>query len=195
MRRFARSALVLFTVSVAATAVLSTGAATAAERPAVTMETLLDRIQVEDVIARYYYDLSTGQAHELSNYFTADAILDVDGMVAKGHDEINKLYAPAPGAAPKPAGYRRGNMLLTNPIIEVNGNTASAHVIWTGVMNEGPGKAPTLYEQGREDTDLVKVNGKWMISRRCITSDSGLPDKFDATWYARDRCTYDGKKK
>jgi hypothetical protein len=77
-------------------------------------------------------------------------------------------------------------MLLTNPIIEVNGEIATAHVVWTGVMNEGVGKPPMLYEQGREDTELVKRYGRWLISRRYISSDSGLPDRFDATWEPRD---------
>jgi len=157
------------------------------DRP-VTMETLLDRIQIEDFITRYYYDLSVGHAQELAEYFTEDAVLDVDGVVAKGHAEIAKLYTRPEGAPPPTpsAGYRRGGMLLTNPIINVEGNVATAHVIWTGIMNEGVGKAPSLYEQGREYTELRKVKGKWMISRRFISSDSGLPDRFDATWKPRE---------
>jgi hypothetical protein len=157
----------------------------------VTMATLLDRIQIEDFLTRYYYDLSEGKSHELSEYFTADAILDVDSMIAKGHAEIGKLYERPADSTPPPeptAQRRRGHMLLTNPVIEVTGNTAVAHVIWTGVMNEGIGKVPSLYEQGREDTKLVKTNGKWLISHRCISSDSGLPDKFDATFKARGVC-------
>src|SRR5690606_19041533 len=62
----------------------------------VTMETLLDRIQVEDFLTRYYYDLSQGNAHELSDYFTEDALLDVDGTVAVGHAEIDALYGGGP---------------------------------------------------------------------------------------------------
>ena len=157
------------------------------DRP-VTMETLLDRIQIEDFITRYYYDLTLGKAKELADYFTEDAVLDVDGMVAKGHAEIAKLYQRPEGATPPAATaqYRRGGMLLTNPIINVEGNVATAHVIWTGVMNEGVGKAPSLYEQGREYTELRKVKGKWLISRRFISSDSGLPDRFDATWKPRE---------
>ncbi len=156
------------------------------DRP-VTMETLLDRIQIQDFLTRYYYDLSVGRAHELSEYYTPDAVLDVDGTVAKGHQEIAKLYErPAGEASSAPKGYRRGNMLLTNPIINVEGNIATAHVIWTGVMNEGVGKAPALTEQGREYTELRKVNGKWLITRRFISSDSGLPDRFDATWKPRE---------
>jgi hypothetical protein len=157
------------------------------DRP-VTMETLLDRIQIEDFITRYYYDLSVGHAKELAEYFTEDAVLDVDGVVAKGHAEIAKLYTRPEGAPPPTpsAGYRRGGMLLTNPIINVEGNVATAQVIWTGIMNEGVGKAPSLYEQGREYTELRKVKGKWLISRRFISSDSGLPDRFDATWKPRE---------
>jgi len=153
------------------------------------METLLDRINIEDFLTRYYYDLANGNAHELSDYFTEDALLDVDGTIARGHDEIDALYGRRPGeepaAGPRPIRYPRGQMLLNNPVIEINGNIAQAHVIWTGVMNPGVGEAPTLYEQGREDTELVKVDGKWLISKRYISSDSGLPDRFDATWEAR----------
>jgi hypothetical protein len=158
-----------------------------ADRP-VTMETLLDRIQIEDFLTRYYYDLSVGKSHELADYFTEDAVLDVDGIVSKGHAEIAKLYT-RPAGAQSPAAkaqYRRGNMLLTNPIINIEGNVATAHLIWTGVTNEGVGKPPSVYEQGREYTELRKVKGKWLISRRFISSDSGLPDRFDATWKPRE---------
>src|SRR5690606_30299174 len=155
----------------------------------VTMETLLDRIQVEDFLTRYYYDLSQGNAHELSEYFTEDALLDVDGTIAVGHAEIDALYGSRPRdeeeETPRAPTYPRGHMLLTNPVIEIDGDTATAHVIWTGVMNEGVGKAPSLYEQGREDTELVKRDGKWLIKRRYISSDSGLPDRFDATYEPR----------
>lgn len=158
-----------------------------ADRP-VTMETLLDRIQIEDFLTRYYYDLSVGKSHELADYFTEDAVLDVDGTVAKGHKEIGKLYQRPEGAAAPAATAqrRRGHMLLTNPIINVEGDKATAHVIWTGVMNEGIGKVPSLYEQGREYSELRKVKGKWLISLRYISSDSGLPDKFDATFKPRE---------
>lgn len=156
------------------------------DRP-VTEKTLLDRIQIQDFLTRYYYDLSVGKSHELADYFTADAVLDVDGMVATGHAEIAKLYARPEGQSSEAKKqYRRGHMLLTNPIINIEGNVATAHLIWTGVMNEGVGKAPSLYEEGREYSELKKVNGKWLISKRYISSDSGLPDKYDSTWKPRE---------
>jgi hypothetical protein len=154
-----------------------------------TMATLLDRIQIEDLLTRYYYDLSKGKAHELSEYFTQDALLDVDGTVARGHAEIAKLYQPSE-AQKREAGAqrRRGHMLLNNPVISIDGDKATAEVIWTGVMNEGVGKPPGLYEQGREYSELRKVQGRWLISKRCIMSDSGTPDRFDTTYKPRETC-------
>ena len=154
----------------------------------VTMETLLDRIQIEDLLTRYYYDLSRSNAHELSEYFTEDALLDVDGTIARGRAEIAKLYQGLSSDAkePAPAPGRRMHMLLTNPIITIKGNTATAHVIWTGVMNEGIGKLPQIAEQGREDTELVKQNGKWLIKRRYITTDGRMPNRFDKNYKARE---------
>lgn len=151
----------------------------------VTMETLLDRIQIEDLLTRYYYDLSQG-GHALADYFTEDALLDVDGTIAVGHEEIAALYGAGgrerdESAPPRP----QNHMLLTNPVIRVDGDKATAHVIWTGVLNSGVGEPPRVYEQGREDTELVKIDGKWLISRRYISSDSGLPDRFDETYEPR----------
>ena len=154
----------------------------------VTMETLLDRIQIEDLLTRYYYDLSRSKAHELSEYFTEDALLDVDGTVAKGRAEIAKLYQnPAPDPKqPAPAPGRRMHMLLTNPIITVKGQSATAHVLWTGVVNEGIGKLPQVAEQGREDDELVKQNGKWLIKRRYITTDGRMPNRLDKNYKPRE---------
>ena len=170
-------------------ALLLAALALPAQAQQVTMETLLDRIQIEDLLTRYYYDLSQGNAHELSEYFTEDALLDVDGTVATGHEEIAALYGGPRSRdedTERAVPTRRGHMLLTNPVIEINGDIATAHVIWTGVMNEGVGKPPSLFEQGREDTELVKHDGKWLIKRRYISSDSGLPDRFDATYEPRE---------
>ena len=170
----------------ALTVVLLAAVTAPAAAQQVTMETLLDRIQIEDLLVRYYYDLTMGRAHEMSEYFTEDALLDVDGTIANGRAEIEALYgggrARDPNAAPRP----RNGMLLTNPVIEVKGNRAQAHVIWTGITNQGVGEPPALYEQGREDTELVKVDGRWLISKRYISSDSGTPDRFDQTFEQRD---------
>lgn len=153
----------------------------------VTMKTLLDRIQIQDLMTRYYYDLSRGNHKSLSEYFTKDAMLNVDGTVAHGPAEILKLYeGPSGSEQPKSSALKPFNhVLLTNPIIDIKGNTATAHVIWTTVVNDGITKPPRITEQGREDTELVKLNGKWRIKRRYISSDGRLPNRFDKTYKLR----------
>jgi len=185
LRSLARSLRVI----AAGTLLLLTLVSRTAIAQQVTAETLLDRIQIEDLLTRYYYDLAQGESHALSEYFTEDALLDVDGTLAKGHAEIAKLYQRPDAEAKKakpPVSRPHNHMLLSNPVIEVKGTTAQAHVIWTGVKNDGVGKLPRLYEQGREDTELVKLNGKWLIKRRYISSDSGEPDRFDKTYKPRE---------
>ena len=74
------------------------------------MQTLLDRAQIEDLLTRYYYDLSQGESHALSEYFTEDAMLDVDSTIANGRAEIAKPYQK-PETAAKNAGVGKVPML------------------------------------------------------------------------------------
>jgi hypothetical protein len=59
-------------------------------------------------------------------------------------------------------------------------------VIWTGIINDGMGQPPALPEQGREDTGPGRVDGRWLISKRYISPDSGAPDRFDESFVQRD---------
>ena len=57
--------------------------------------------------------------------------------------------------------------------------------LYTSVTHTAGRDLHAIYEQGREDTELVKIDGKWLISKRYISSDSGLPDRFDETYEPR----------
>ncbi|MBN1833553.1 MAG: nuclear transport factor 2 family protein [Deltaproteobacteria bacterium] len=143
-----------------------------AEDKPVTQATLLDRILIEDMIVKYYVDMSAGKSHDLALYYTEDAVLDVNGVIAKGRNEIEKMYTGL-GDSGESAFSGKMHMLLNNAIINVDGNTATAWVIWTGVINEDIKKPPRFLEQGREFDELVKINGRWYITKRYITADSG----------------------
>lgn len=166
VRTFAAAAATLFLL-------ISTGAA--AEDKMVTRETLLDRIQIEDMIVKYYVDMSAGKSHDLSLYYTEDAILDVNGVISKGQKEIEKLYSSF-NDTDTPAFSGKMHMLLSNAIINVDGNTATAWFIWTGVLNDSIEGPPKFQEQGREFDELVKRDGRWYITKRYITADSGAKD-------------------
>jgi ketosteroid isomerase-like protein len=154
-----------------------------AEDKMVTQETLLDRIQIEDMMIRYYVDISSGSGHDLAQYFTEDAVFDVNGMIAKGREAIAKMY----GGLDEENTHlgSRLHMLLNNPIITVDGDTATVWSIWSGVLNEDINKPPVLVDQGREYSELVKRDGRWYFKRRYITSDSNLPAVWKDTYKPR----------
>ena len=152
----------------------------------VTQANMLDRLQIEDLITRYYGDLGHG-ASDFAKYYVPGAELDVNGRVAHGSEAIEQLYRDL--AAANRGGPTNGagtfHMLLSNPVIEVKGTTAVARFIWTGILNDGIKKPPHFVEQGREYDVLEKRAGEWRIRKRVIIADSGMPDFFDKTYTPR----------
>jgi hypothetical protein len=155
--------------------------ARAAETPS-TMSTLEDRAQIEDLLVDYYGGFS-GDHKGFASFYVADGILDVNGIVAQGAEAINKLYSHSPtGPTRKPGVFR---MLLTNIRISVNGATAKADAIWTGIQDENVKAPPEFIEQGREHDELVKQDGHWLLKHRWITADAGLPAMYEKTYKPR----------
>ena len=176
---------ILFRVAVATAAILfliEPLPATAGEK-IVTQETLLDRIQIEDILIRYYVDISSGSGHDLAQYYIEDAVFDVNGMIAKGREAISKMY----GGLDEESAHigSRLHMLLNNPIITVDGDTATVWAIWSGVLNEDINKPPVIVDQGRGYSELVKRDGRWYFKKRYITSDSNLPPVWKDTYKPR----------
>ena len=141
-----------------------------------TLAQLLDRAEIEDMIAAYYSQGLNGKinhAHEsYGSFFTADGKIDVNGTTAQGPKAIDALYAEIPD------GPGNWHMLYTNPTIVINGRTATVDVFWGSVGSNTIKDAPLWTETGREHDDLVKRNGKWLIKFRWIQSDSGLSPTF-----------------
>jgi hypothetical protein len=151
-----------------------------------TPANLLDRVQIEDFLVDYYQPLGGGKQEDLASFFTDDGVIDVNGRVYSGHDGIAKAYKDAGGANKgNPIFKGKFTMLMNNPRIVVNGNTATADVIWTGIVSATPKAQPHFAEQGKEHDDLVKVKGEWMIKKRIITSTGGLAPFFQATFIDR----------
>lgn len=144
---------------------LAAGWSCAAEdRVLTTADTLLDRIQVEDFISDYYWELANGATGDLSLFWTADAVFDVNGNVLDGLPAIEAVYAQGLGP---------GGKLVFQPSIpqiRIDGDRAAVDLVYTGVLNVAPDAAPALYEQGHDHLELVRTNGVWMIARRVLRS-------------------------
>jgi hypothetical protein len=157
-----------------------------ARAPRTTQANLLDRVQIEDFLVDYYQPLGGGKQEDLAASFTPDGVIDVNGRVYSGHKGIAQAYKDASAANNGNATFKgKFVMLMNNPRIEVHGDTATADVIWTGVVSATPKDQPHFAEQGKEHDDLVKVNGEWLIKKRIITSTGGLAPFFQATYKDR----------
>lgn len=170
--------------AVLALAGCSGGSATSANDPAV--QAMLDRIAVEDLITEYYENFGGDENHEFGDYYTEDAVFDVNGLVYEGREEIVGLYDTMDETNANPPAQRGTfHMLLTNPVVKVEGNEATVKLLWTGIMNDPIDAPPQFVEQGREYDLLVKQDGKWLIKKRVVIADSGLPEMFKATYAPR----------
>lgn len=153
-------------------------------KPDPAMTRLADRIAVGDLMNDYYANFGGSANEDFAKYYTEDAVLDVNGLVYKGHKEIVGLYNTLGSTGALPAGTF--HMLITNPQIAINGDTATAKFLWTGVMNTAIDAPPRFQEEGRE-YDLLKkqADGKWLITKRTVIADSGLPEMFKKTYTPR----------
>ena len=63
----------------------------------------------------------------LASFYTEDAVLDVNGIESRGKKAIGEMYASMEQRSVLPRGTF--HMLLTNPIIRIAGDTATADVV------------------------------------------------------------------
>ena len=114
-------------------------------------------------------------------------------MAAPAEEAARNRPGSRPHSAVQMAGVARETprrpgtfrVLLTNVKIAVNGDSATADVIWTGVNSASVKAQPQILEQGREQDALVKRDGHWYFKRRVITTDGGLPAMFEKTYRKR----------
>jgi hypothetical protein len=59
-------------------------------------------------------------------------------------------------------------------------------MFWTGIVSDDLNAPPQFQEMGREYDTLVKQDGKWLINRRVIIADAGMPVSMNDA-YQRNR--------
>ena len=144
---------------------------------------LVERAAIEDLFNDYYAQFHPDSKHDFVSFFAADSRLDVNGMVFNGIDEIKAIYART-GAdgeekPPKPEGTAPegvGEMMFTNLDIDLQGDRAVATLLFYGMKSDLVTSVPKLFEYGRERTELVKQDGRWLISNRVVLTEGGMPE-------------------
>jgi hypothetical protein len=157
-----------------------------------TLQTLIDRQQIQDQITRYYYNFGRAERQSEESFYAEDGELILGTRHYKGHEGIKSAYnrtpatppagaasatAAAPAAAPAAPRERLAfNVAIENPLIIVHGDTATSQVIYTEYRQEKAGDPMKFTTQGKEYATWVKVKGQWLYKTRQIASGSNPPD-------------------
>jgi hypothetical protein len=146
----------------------------------VSVETLVDRLQIQDLITRYYNNFGRENAENFADFYADDAELILGERHFKGRDGIMQAYGRAPGQAPRPPPPPRFSFIVAvdNPLIVVHGEseTATAQLVFTEYVIEKQGDPVKVITQGKEYSTFVKVDGRWRYKTRLIKSGTELPE-------------------
>lgn len=92
------------------------------------------------------------------------------GTIGGGPASIQAFMEKAMGTGPNRA---KNYHLLSNFVIDVKGDTATAWSRWAFVV---PGeKGAVISQAGRYDDTLMRENGRWRFKRRVASNDTGAP--------------------
>ncbi len=144
----------------------------------VSAETLVDRLQIQDLITRYYNNFGRENAENFADFYADDAELILGERHFKGRDGIMQAYGRAPGQAPRPPPPPRYSFIVAvdNPLIVVHGGgTATAQLVYTEYVIEKQGDQVKVITQGKEYSTFAKVDGHWRYKTRQIVSGTTPP--------------------
>ncbi|MGD9162103.1 MAG: nuclear transport factor 2 family protein [Desulfobacteraceae bacterium] len=145
---------------------------------------LVERAAIEDFFNDYYAQFGPESKHDFVSYFADDGRLEVNGLIASGLEEIKAMYTmtgsggqenvPDTEESAVPQGLSR--MMFTNLKIDLQGDKAVATLLWHSIKSDRLTSPPIVTEYGHERTELVKKEGRWLISKRVILSEGGMPE-------------------
>ena len=137
-----------------------------------------DRAEIMDLQARYLFALDFFDLDTYVSTFTEDGVLDILAYKAKGRAEIRKKLEEArsvfdPASATEKGPYRAtGRHNITNIVLKIAGDKAYGRAYWFHYGNSNPERRAGVDAYGHYEDELVKVNGKWLFSKRVIYNES-----------------------
>jgi len=132
-----------------------------------------DRIAVEDVMARYVWAVDSLDPEGYVAVFTEDAVIDSNGNVSKGREEIRTIVTSLIQRRDdnKAKGLPTANLyhVISNVRITFPKPGEAVHQsYWQTVRRDTDGRM-TAAAMGRSEDRLVKRNGTWLIQWRTLT--------------------------
>ena len=132
-----------------------------------------ERMAVQDVMARYVWAVDSLDADGYVAVFTEDAVIDANGTISKGHEQIRKIVTGLIQRRDenKAKGLPAGNLYHVVSNVRITfpkAGEALYQSYWQTVRRDKDGRM-TAAAMGRSEDRLVKRNGKWLIQKRTLT--------------------------
>jgi hypothetical protein len=140
-----------------------------------TPKMVADRMEIDDLLERYYANFGKAEGESFSKFYADDAEFVLGDKTYKGKEAIAGVYKGVGASGQNPAANRFSfNVLLTNKVITLHGDTATAQMIFTEVIKKTAADPPEFLTQGREYDRLAKIKGHWRFTRRQVAGPKPL---------------------
>ena len=122
---------------------------------------LEDLEEIRQLFVDYGRHLDTGDVQAYAELFAdeGEVLLGPIGR-AKGRAAIVELMTTVKARATTPSFH-----LVTNPVIQLDGDRATSEVLWTVIRPDAAGKLEVAMF-GRHYDELVRERGRWRILKR-----------------------------
>jgi hypothetical protein len=132
---------------------------------------LVDRAAIEEVMQKYIWSVDSLDADGYVSVFTEDAVIDSNGVIEKGHEQIRKVVTglQAHQAENRAAGKPPGALyhVISNERISFQSPSEATYRSYWQTMRKGTDNRYTAGGFGTSEDHLVKQkDGKWLITSR-----------------------------
>jgi len=156
------------------------------ERGGAAPDRTADRVEIQDLQARYLFALDWQDAEAYAATFTEDGVLDWAGGIVQGRPSIReevrgmratfekkeKVDAPV-----RPARLRH---FISNVVVDFDGDRATSRSFWFEFNNDSRDRRPYVGGYGHYEDDLRRVDGRWLFTRRKIYNEM-MPERAART--------------
>ena len=120
-----------------------------------------DLLEINQLFVDYGMHLDAGRFEEYSQLFAEEGEMSLGPLgKAKGRAAIRDTMAAS--LAPF---LGKTFHIITNPMVSLNGDSATSEVMWTMIQTSPDGK-PEVAMLGRHRDQLIRENGRWKILSR-----------------------------
>jgi uncharacterized protein (TIGR02246 family) len=140
------------------------------------LQRLVDKEEIQNVLLEYGRSLDARDFTAYSNLFAADGEWVGGFGSVKGPASIKAFMEKNMGTGEN----RTHNYhLMSNFVITVNGDTATAWSRWSFIQPQERGAM--IAQAGRYDDTFVRENGAWKFKKRVASNDTGRPQNAGST--------------